>query len=771
MSRASVNEPLVTTGRPVSRTDYGDEGNRKAAQLRTMPPERFTFDRALLRDVLRFLAEAAGIPFVGIPDSSPQAQQLVTFRMSASPFAALESVARQNEVKLVYEDGVWFMRVGGASSYAGVRELENANELTGVIYQLRHDPADRVDFMGQLIGPAAQRAENQQNTASSAGGSVTASTPNIPLQNSQKVFVQRAPKLVNDVRAILGLRPLVYNEDGSIKDEDIVGGTDIPSQAQAALQSASAAGQTNATPGPANSTTDYTVRGEAANRLIDVLGSESRRQLGISPVYVPAARPQVIYNSDSNFLWVVATRKQHKWVAEYLTKVDQPQELIAIEVKFLETKKNPQYDFGINWSKTFGGDGLQITGSARAGVGGEYGFGFDREKGWGSTNFSSSGGGNSILSAISNAVINNRTNITVQQILNDAAVNNLNAGSFSTNFSGSGSSTRNLDFRGQNTTIPYEAVLSTSEFSFALQAYMADRDTSIVQYPRVLTLNNKEVAITAAENTPLNVGTQLAGEGGGLGNPTVAGLGYLPTGTQINILPKVVDNNQISMTVAITVSSVIGETILNLGTGPNLYPITSERVYNASLQVDSGYTLAVGGLEKVADSNEQGGIPFLKDVPGLGYFFKNTNKKRDKVNLIIFITPYLIGDPAKTAGISVTPQSIVPQRPGGIPQAPTFTTDGKLSGGDPAVADAFAWLEFQLRYFRQVNIESLMTLDSIQKLRDVISVARALLSDLQSSAGQPPYDPETQAGRNAIRAEELLVDLNRTLAGAQENLM
>jgi hypothetical protein len=155
----------------------------------------------------------------------------------------------------------------------------------------------------------------------------------------------------------------------------------------------------------------------------------------------------------------------------------------------------------------------------------------------------------------------------------------------------------------------------------------------------------------------------------------------------------------------------------------------------------------------------------------LGYFFKNKNKARNKVNLIIFITPYLIGDPAKTPGISETPQSIVPQRPGGIPQAPTFTPDGVLSGGATEVANAFAWLEFQLRYFRQVNMESLITLDSIQKLRDVIGVARALLADLQSAAGLPPYDPETEVGRNAIRAEEILVDLNRTLAAAQENLM
>ncbi len=751
-SRAQ-NEPLVAIGRPVTRTDYGDEGNRKAAQLRSMPPERLTFDRALLRDVLRFLAETAGVPFIGIPENSPQASQLVTFRMTASPFAALESVCRQNEIKIVYEDGVWFLRVGGDNSVSAIRELESSNELVGVIYQLRHDPADHVEFRGQGGGGQQQsqfQGQGSQNSANSMGGA-SITTPNLPLQNSQKVFVHLAPKIVNDVRAILGLRPLVYKDDGSVEDPDITGGTDVPI-------SSSPLPATGSTTGVDNSATassrERSASGEPAKGLVDLFKDEARVGRGLSTVYVPANKPQVIYNSDSNFLWVVATRKQHKWVAEYLSKVDKKQELIAIEVKFLETKKNPQVDIGINWQNTFG-TGLTLTGGASIGGQniGSFGYtnGFNNQRtdqrqiGVGQAEnliFTNSNGSVSTYTEpgsppFSNSIINDVT--TTAQIA--------------------------------SASVPYSAVLSLDQFSVTLQAFMQDRDTSIVQYPRVLTVNNKEVAITSADNTPLNVGTSTSVSATGTSGTTVGQLGYLPTGTQINILPKVVNSSQIAMTVAITVSSVVGELPINLGTGVNLYPVTSQRVYNASLQVDSGNTLAVGGLEKVDDSNVAGGVPVLKDIPGLGYLFKNKNKRRNKVNLIIFITPYLIGDPAKTPGISESPKSVVPQRPGLPPPAPTFTAEGKLAGGEVAVIQAFDWLEFQLRYFRQVNFESLMTVDSVQKLRDVIGVARALLADLQIAAGQAPYDPETQAGRNAIRAEELLVELNRTLAAAQENLM
>ena len=474
----------------------------------------------------------------------------------------------------------------------------------------------------------------------------------------------------------------------------------------------------------------------------------------------------MIYNSDQNFLWVVATRKQHKWVAEYLSKVDKPQTLIAIEVKFLETKKNPKLDVGINWANTFG-TGLTIGGQASIGsatnpIGGLY---------YGDTRVSTAS--SATMDGTRRGTLGEGGAVPGQGSGNQTSLENVPTVSPAIQTPGSGNFDGIVRSAQQGVTgaIPYSAVLSLDQFSFTLQAFMEDRDTSIVQYPRVLTLNNREVAITSSENTPLNIGTSDVGGGFGGTTQTVGELGYLPTGTQINILPKVIDANRIAMTVAITVSSVVGEVPINLGTGFNSYPITSERVYNASLQVDSGYTLAVGGLEKVDDSNVVGGIPVLQDIPGLGYLFKNKNKRRNKVNLIIFITPYLIGDPAKTPGISETPQSIVPLRPGVPPEAPTFTPDGQLSGGEAAVEPAFAWLEFQLRYFRQVNLESMITLESIQKLRDVIGVARALLADLQLAAGQPPYDYETPTGRHAIRAEELVADLNRTLAVAQDNLM
>ena len=333
------NEPMVVIGRPAERANYGTEGNRKAALLRSVPPETFTFDRSSLRDVMRFLAEQAGIPYIGIPERSAAAQRLVTFRMTASPFVALESVARQNDIGLTFEDGVWFMRIKDAN-VERAQAAESDNELVGVIYQLKHDPVDRVDFRDGSGGYGGAMSGAQGGGAGNfnQGGSV--STPNLPLQYSQRVFQSKAPRIVNEIRVMLGMKPLEYNADGSVTDPDSVSGTEAQKVPLPPFDGVAMGARTNeATPGGGGSS--------------------------LFPVYVPPQKPQVIYNSDTNILWVVATRKQHKWVADYLSKVDKPQDLIAIEVKFFETRKNPQTDFGINWQGTFGGEGLVVRGRRR----------------------------------------------------------------------------------------------------------------------------------------------------------------------------------------------------------------------------------------------------------------------------------------------------------------------------------------------------------------------------------------------------------------------
>jgi Flp pilus assembly secretin CpaC len=631
--------------------------------------------------VLRYLADEAGIPFIGIPESDAANRKLVTFTMEASPFTALESVCRDNGVRLTYDNGVWYMRTVDEERERRLRE-EQDNRLVGIAYRLKYDPVDRVDFKLDAGGGA-------QQAATSSGAVTTAASPNLPLQNSQRVFEAKAPRIVNEIRVMLGLPPITYAKDGSVQGEITTAGTTVESTTQA-NQDAQA-------------------------------GTGAAAPTRLNPTYVPPQVPQVIYNSDTNTLWVVATREQHKWVADYLMAVDQPQALIAIEVKFFETTKDPRKELGINWAGTMqGGYGISVT-DLQAGVPGEIGR----------------------IQAGTGTVTGTPP----------VPLNNL------------------LDFKGSSVTLnaPYSAVLRPDDVALSIQAFMADDKTSMVQYPRVLTINNREVAITTAENTPINAGvTQVAT--GGVAPQNVGTLGYLPVGTQINILPKAVGKDQIALTVAITVSSILGVKSIDLGTGPSDYPITSERVYNAALQVDTGYTLAVGGLEAVDDRNATNGIPVLQDIPGVGELFKSKTRERRKKNLIVFITPTIIPNPKATRGIMETPEAVIPIRPND-PLPPSFTPDGRLVGGVNALNAALAWLDFQVRFFKQINKENRTDKESIRQLRAVIATARMVVTEVSQFREQASPDRERPLILQEERAIGILTELNTVLAAAQDNLM
>ena len=211
---------------------------------------------------------------------------------------------------------------------------------------------------------------SSSSSSSSSGGnnSVPAGlNQNLPLQNPQKVFTHSLPRLVNDVRAIVGLPPLSVDAQGNLVDTSMQqdGGAILDAdKALLAIQKEKEFVQAQRERLLKNPNSEDPATFNAGEISVGFGGSA--QPATVAPLYIPPERPQVIYNSDQNFLWVVATRKQHKWVAEYLSKVDKPQTLIAIEVKFLETKKNPQTQIGINWENTFG-SGLTVSGGASIG--------------------------------------------------------------------------------------------------------------------------------------------------------------------------------------------------------------------------------------------------------------------------------------------------------------------------------------------------------------------------------------------------------------------
>ncbi|EGO61856.1 hypothetical protein ALO_21489 [Acetonema longum DSM 6540] len=61
------------------------------------------------------------------------------------------------------------------------------------------------------------------------------------------------------------------------------------------------------------------------------------------------------------------------------------------------------------------------------------------------------------------------------------------------------------------------------------------------------------------------------------------------------------------------------------------------------MNVKSGETIVIGGLLKESNIKNESGVPLLSKLPLLGNLFKVTNTTKSQTEIIIFITPTLMG--------------------------------------------------------------------------------------------------------------------------------
>ena len=171
-------------------------------------------------------------------------------------------------------------------------------------------------------------------------------------------------------------------------------------------------------------------------------------------------------------------------------------------------------------------------------------------------------------------------------------------------------------------------------YQVVLEALESDNRTKLLQEPQVTTFDNF--------TSEINVGTTLPvlvpqGEGSVFGtNP------YTFENVSVNIVlkvtPRVNNPNEITMQLDTQVSAIINYV------GPDKdRPVVSTRSAKTNVVVGNGETLLIGGLILEDDSDITGKVPFLGNIPLLKRFFTIDTKSEQQRELLIFITPSIIG--------------------------------------------------------------------------------------------------------------------------------
>src|SRR6185437_316030 len=159
-----------------------------------------------------------------------------------------------------------------------------------------------------------------------------------------------------------------------------------------------------------------------------------------------------------------------------------------------------------------------------------------------------------------------------------------------------------------------------------LSALEADNRGKVVSSPRVITADKKKAVISQGTEIPYLTAAAS-------GATTVA---FKPAVLELSVTPRITPDDRIIMDLEVKKDSV-GQIFSGI-------PSVDTKQVNTQVLVDNGDTIVLGGIFEQTTRTTVNKVPFLGDIPFVGYLFKNTVKQDDKTELLIFVTPKIVKD-------------------------------------------------------------------------------------------------------------------------------
>ena len=171
-------------------------------------------------------------------------------------------------------------------------------------------------------------------------------------------------------------------------------------------------------------------------------------------------------------------------------------------------------------------------------------------------------------------------------------------------------------------------------------------DANILSTPNLMTLDNEEARIIVGQNVPMVTGSYASNSTGGTVNPFTT-VERKDVGLMLRVRPQINENGTVKLAVFQEVSSVDESTRKDTNG-----LTTNKRSIESNVLVEDGNIVVLGGLIDDNYSQAEDRVPLLGDIPVVGNLFRNTNRKRNKTNLMVFLRPVVMRDATATNQVS-----------------------------------------------------------------------------------------------------------------------
>jgi general secretion pathway protein D len=170
-----------------------------------------------------------------------------------------------------------------------------------------------------------------------------------------------------------------------------------------------------------------------------------------------------------------------------------------------------------------------------------------------------------------------------------------------------------------------------------------DGGTNILSAPHILTSDNEQAEIRVGDNIPIISSRVQQPTGADAGLSTSVNVERQDVGVTLRVTPQITEGDSLRLEIFQEISAI--NESLDVGNPEDVgVPLSLRKVEN-TVVVKDGETVVVGGL--VADDYQDTTtkVPWLGDIPILGWAFKTKERTLRKVNLLVFLTPHIVRTP------------------------------------------------------------------------------------------------------------------------------
>jgi general secretion pathway protein D len=162
-----------------------------------------------------------------------------------------------------------------------------------------------------------------------------------------------------------------------------------------------------------------------------------------------------------------------------------------------------------------------------------------------------------------------------------------------------------------------------------------DRTTRVLANPQL----RSQVGISAqaqfGERVPVPVTTFSPIATGGINQQPITSFNYENIGVNIDITPRTHLDNDVTLALAISVTSISGEGFGGL-------PTFGNRLIKTTIRLRDGETNMLAGLIRDDERKVRDGIPGLSDIPAVGHLFGHSSNERTQTDIVLMLTPRIV---------------------------------------------------------------------------------------------------------------------------------